>query len=63
MSDEIPEEFSSPVAGEEVIIRVGVFNYVFEKTPHDTLIYKSRYPAASLPDDEDDKPFDPSEYR
>lgn len=62
MSDETPAGYSSPFAGEEVIIRVSAFNYVFERTPHDTLIYKGRHPATPVEDD-DEKPFDTSEYR
>jgi hypothetical protein len=50
------------VAGNEVTIRVGSFNYVFERQPDGGLKFVSGHPFA-IPDDEDDKPFDPSEYR
>jgi hypothetical protein len=60
------EEFSSPatavVMGNDVVIRVGAFDYTFERTPHDTLIYKSRYPATPVEDD-DEETFDPAKYR
>lgn len=63
--DETPEEFSAPgpnFSGEQVTIRVGSFNYVFESQPDGGLKYVSRHPFV-IPDDEDDKPFDSSEYR
>jgi hypothetical protein len=63
--DETPEEFSSPgpnFSGKQVTIRVGSFAYVFESQPDGGLKYVSRS-VAVLSDDEDDKPFNPLEYR
>jgi hypothetical protein len=68
MSDEVeakPEEFLLPHDGGSRIItvRVGSFNYLFERTLHGSLIYVSRSPVPDLVDDDVDKPFDPSQYR
>lgn len=63
--DENPEDFVAPgpeVAGGEAVLRIGRYNYIFERFGN-ALIYRSRTPAAEIPDDEDDEPFDPSQYR
>jgi hypothetical protein len=63
--DETPEDFASPgpnFSGERVIIRVGADNYTFESQPDGGLKYIFRTPAP-LVEDDDDEPFDPSEYR
>lgn len=63
--EETPEDFTSPgpnISKEQVVIRIGVFNYFFEKTEYGTLIYESRFPVAVV-DDDDDEPFDSSKYR
>lgn len=63
--DEIPEEFLSPgpeVSGEQVIIRVGAYNYLFERNDEGELTFRSRTPIV-LSDDDEPVPFDPSQYR
>lgn len=50
------------IAGAQVSVRVGAFNYYFEKNEDETLSYAGRYPI-DMVDDDDEKPFDPSEYR
>ena len=64
MSDEAPEDFSFPgsaISREVVTVRVGSFNYLFERAPQGGLVYVSRSPAFS--GDDDYNPLDPSEYR
>jgi len=64
--DVTTEDFSFPgpeVAGKYTTIRIGANNYLFERTPHDTLIYVGFDVAVDTDDDDDPKPFDPSEYR
>jgi hypothetical protein len=63
--DETPEGFSSPgpnIAKEQTVIRIGAYDYLFERTPDGTLIYESRFPVA-VADDDEPEPFDPLEYR
>lgn len=70
MSDsahETLDEFRIPgpdISGEQVTVRVGAFNYYFENSGDGALSYAGRCPIEMVDDDDDDeKPFDPSEYR
>ena len=57
----IPAEYEN-VVGKHVTIRVAGNNYLFEKTPHNTLIYVG-FDVAVDSDDDEPEPFDPAEYR
>lgn len=66
MSNETPEEFSFPgseVVGDWVTIRIGSYNYHYERHDSGTLTFHSRSPIAIVIDEDEDKPFDPKEYR
>ena len=66
MSNETLGEFSLPgpaLNRETVIVRVGSFNYLFERAPQGGLAYVSRSAVLLGDDDDDYSPFDPSEYR
>lgn len=70
MSDSTHEtlgEFCLPgpdISGEQVTVRVGTFNYCFEKNGDGDLSYAGRCPIEMVDDDDDDeKPFDSSERR
>jgi len=59
MSDET--EFT----GEEIAFEIGVYSHVFKKTKTGTLVYSGTRFIKVVEDDDDDdvKPFNPSEYR
>ena len=64
--DETPEDFTFPgpnIAKHQVVIPIAGRNYLFEKTENGTLIYVGHSPRADISDEDEPKPFDPSEYR
>ena len=64
-ADETSEVFVYPgpeVWGNRVVVRVGSWNYLFEKQVGGGLVFLSR-DVAVLDDDDEPEPFDPAEYR
>jgi hypothetical protein len=65
--DETPEDFTIPgpeIAGKQLTIRIGSYNYHYERHDSGTITFHSRSPIAIVtPDDEDPEPFNPEEYR
>jgi len=63
MSDTIEETPEREVVGDYQTIRVAGRDYLFERTEHGTLIYVGYAPPVIVVDEDEPKPFDPSEYR